>query len=258
MVHGGATRQESTLLALRALREAYARCRADPRRGQALRRCRADRPDDRRDRCPAGRPARDAGGRHAEAAGREGTVRKPFPRAGLHAAQTPQGFRSGRSWRRTRRRFRPAGSTSPTMPRSPNGPECRCGSSRDRRTTSNSPGRRISPWPISASPARQHRFPDVRTGNGYDVHAFEAGDHVTLCGVESAALQEAVGPFRCRCRSACPDRCAAGDLRRGRHRHAFPAVRSAVEGRRLAPLRRACGGDRARAAAGASPMPTSR
>lgn len=26
-------------------------------------------------------------------------------------------------------------------------------------------------------------FPDVRTGNGYDVHAFEVGDAVTLCGV---------------------------------------------------------------------------
>ena len=26
-------------------------------------------------------------------------------------------------------------------------------------------------------------FPDVRTGNGYDVHSFEPGDHVTLCGV---------------------------------------------------------------------------
>jgi 2-C-methyl-D-erythritol 4-phosphate cytidylyltransferase/2-C-methyl-D-erythritol 2,4-cyclodiphosphate synthase len=26
-------------------------------------------------------------------------------------------------------------------------------------------------------------FPDVRTGNGYDVHAFEPGDHVWLCGV---------------------------------------------------------------------------
>lgn len=26
-------------------------------------------------------------------------------------------------------------------------------------------------------------FPDVRTGNGYDVHAFEPGDHVTLCGI---------------------------------------------------------------------------
>lgn len=29
----------------------------------------------------------------------------------------------------------------------------------------------------------QPRFPDIRTGNGYDVHAFEPGDHVTLCGV---------------------------------------------------------------------------
>lgn len=27
-------------------------------------------------------------------------------------------------------------------------------------------------------------FPDVRTGNGYDVHCFEPGDHVTLCGVD--------------------------------------------------------------------------
>ncbi len=26
-------------------------------------------------------------------------------------------------------------------------------------------------------------LPDVRTGNGYDVHAFAPGDHVTLCGV---------------------------------------------------------------------------
>jgi len=26
-------------------------------------------------------------------------------------------------------------------------------------------------------------FPDIRTGNGYDVHSFEPGDHVTLCGV---------------------------------------------------------------------------
>lgn len=26
-------------------------------------------------------------------------------------------------------------------------------------------------------------YPDVRTGNGYDVHAFEPGDAVTLCGV---------------------------------------------------------------------------
>jgi 2-C-methyl-D-erythritol 4-phosphate cytidylyltransferase/2-C-methyl-D-erythritol 2,4-cyclodiphosphate synthase len=31
--------------------------------------------------------------------------------------------------------------------------------------------------------ARTPSFPDVRTGNGYDVHSFEPGDHVTLCGV---------------------------------------------------------------------------
>lgn len=33
---------------------------------------------------------------------------------------------------------------------------------------------------------------DIRTGNGFDVHAFETGDHVTLCGVSiphSAALK---------------------------------------------------------------------
>lgn len=29
-------------------------------------------------------------------------------------------------------------------------------------------------------------FPDVRTGNGYDVHSFEPGDHVMLCGVRIA------------------------------------------------------------------------
>ncbi len=29
-------------------------------------------------------------------------------------------------------------------------------------------------------------YPDVRTGNGYDVHAFEPGDHVMLCGIEIA------------------------------------------------------------------------
>jgi len=31
--------------------------------------------------------------------------------------------------------------------------------------------------------ANQTGFPDIRTGNGYDVHSFEPGDHVMLCGV---------------------------------------------------------------------------
>ncbi len=32
--------------------------------------------------------------------------------------------------------------------------------------------------------ASDNSLPDVRTGNGYDVHAFKAGDSVTLCGVK--------------------------------------------------------------------------
>lgn len=41
-------------------------------------------------------------------------------------------------------------------------------------------------WPRDIQMAEQRvsgGFPDVRTGNGYDVHAFEPGDHVTLCGI---------------------------------------------------------------------------
>ncbi len=30
----------------------------------------------------------------------------------------------------------------------------------------------------------EHSIPDIRTGNGYDVHAFEAGNSVRLCGVD--------------------------------------------------------------------------
>lgn len=36
-------------------------------------------------------------------------------------------------------------------------------------------------------------FPDIRTGNGYDVHAFEPGDHVTLCGVDIAHSAKLMG-----------------------------------------------------------------
>ena len=36
---------------------------------------------------------------------------------------------------------------------------------------------------MSANDANPPAVPDVRTGNGFDVHAFTSGDHVTLCGV---------------------------------------------------------------------------
>jgi 2-C-methyl-D-erythritol 4-phosphate cytidylyltransferase/2-C-methyl-D-erythritol 2,4-cyclodiphosphate synthase len=37
------------------------------------------------------------------------------------------------------------------------------------------------------------RFPDVRTGNGYDVHSFEPGDHVWLCGAKIPHTQQLSG-----------------------------------------------------------------
>ena len=40
------------------------------------------------------------------------------------------------------------------------------------------------PGDFARAEARLRRLPDVRTGQGFDVHAFEAGDHVTLCGVD--------------------------------------------------------------------------
>ena len=40
---------------------------------------------------------------------------------------------------------------------------------------------------------RSAAFPDVRTGNGYDVHAFEEGDAVMLCGVRIAHGKKLAG-----------------------------------------------------------------
>ncbi len=36
---------------------------------------------------------------------------------------------------------------------------------------------------IASGPRVAPAFPDVRSGTGFDVHAFEAGNHVTLCGI---------------------------------------------------------------------------
>ncbi|MCZ2328597.1 bifunctional 2-C-methyl-D-erythritol 4-phosphate cytidylyltransferase/2-C-methyl-D-erythritol 2,4-cyclodiphosphate synthase [Bartonella sp. F02] len=45
-------------------------------------------------------------------------------------------------------------------------------------------------WPEDFDTAYLHlqkrvqMFPDIRTGNGYDVHSFEEGDYITLCGIK--------------------------------------------------------------------------
>lgn len=113
----------------------------------------------------------------------DGTVSETVARAGLHAAQTPQGFpfdailtahenayRSGKSdftddaaiaeWGNIAVRLVPGSADNVKLT------WAREIALADQRFQSSQPF-----------------FPDVRTGNGYDVHSFEAGDHVTLCGV---------------------------------------------------------------------------
>lgn len=57
------------------------------------------------------------------------------------------------------------------------------------RTITGNPNNIKITWPEDFETARLHiqksdaTFPDIRTGNGYDVHPFEDGDYITLCGV---------------------------------------------------------------------------
>lgn len=115
-------------------------------------------------------------------AGASGDIEATVPRAGLHAAQTPQGFPFALIADAHERAFRQG---------------------RDDFTDDAA----IAEWakiPVRVVPgsvdnikltwardialadqrcSRAVAFPDVRTGNGYDVHSFAEGDSVVLCGV---------------------------------------------------------------------------
>lgn len=183
LVHGGATRQESTRLALLALAGAPPRAvlihdGVRPFIDAGLIDRSIDAIGDDRGAVPA-LPVSDT----LKRAAADGTVSETVTRAGLYAAQTPQGFpfarilaahesahRSGKAdftddaaiaeWAAIAVKLVP-------------------GSSDNVKLT----------WAEDIALADQRflashpLFPDVRTGNGYDVHSFEPGDHVTLCGV---------------------------------------------------------------------------
>jgi 2-C-methyl-D-erythritol 4-phosphate cytidylyltransferase/2-C-methyl-D-erythritol 2,4-cyclodiphosphate synthase len=185
VVHGGKTRQASTRLALLALKE---------RRPAAVLIHDAVRPFVDAaliDRVAAGL---ERGGGSLPAlpvsdtlkqAGADGLVERTVPREGLHAAQTPQGFPFEAILAAHERAF---------------------GADRDDftddsaiaewagipvRIVQGSPDNVKLTWArdIEMADARLSSpgaFPDVRTGNGYDVHSFGEGDHVTLCGVDIA------------------------------------------------------------------------
>ncbi|HWK66846.1 MAG TPA: bifunctional 2-C-methyl-D-erythritol 4-phosphate cytidylyltransferase/2-C-methyl-D-erythritol 2,4-cyclodiphosphate synthase [Rhizobiaceae bacterium] len=182
VVHGGSTRQESTRLALLALAAAPPRVvlihdGVRPFIDAGL----IDRTIDaigNNQGALASLPVSDTLKREAA----DGTVLETVARSGLRAAQTPQGFP-----------FAPILAAHENAHRSGKGDftddaaiaewagipvKLVAGSSDNVKLT----------WAedIALADQRFHSqsvFPDVRTGNGYDVHSFEAGDHVTLCGV---------------------------------------------------------------------------
>lgn len=117
--------------------------------------------------------------------GAQGIVTGPQERAGLFAAQTPQGFRrealllAYNSHRGTAADdvevARAAGLTVAITAGDPDNIKI---------TTSGD---------FARATAILEKTMDIRTGNGFDVHAFGAGDHVMLCGVKIPHDQGLVG-----------------------------------------------------------------
>ena len=182
-IHGGATRQESTRLALRALRDDApdmvlihdaVRPFVDP----GLIDRTIDAIDERQGALPAMQVADTLKRMNSE-----GNVGETVPRAGLHAAQTPQGFpywpilaAHEKAFQLGKHDFTDDAAVA-EWAKIP------------VRIVTGSPDNMKLTWARDMVVADQRfggrpAFPDVRTGNGYDVHSFEPGDHVTLCGVK--------------------------------------------------------------------------
>lgn len=123
----------------------------------------------------------------------DGMIKETVPRAGLHAAQTPQGF-PYRLLLEAHRKANRLGLTEFTddaaIAEWANIPV---------KIVMGSPDNVKLTWARDIAMADERfsgalpRFPDIRTGNGYDVHSFEAGDHVTLCGVAIPHSQKLSG-----------------------------------------------------------------
>ncbi|MCO5148217.1 MAG: bifunctional 2-C-methyl-D-erythritol 4-phosphate cytidylyltransferase/2-C-methyl-D-erythritol 2,4-cyclodiphosphate synthase [Aquamicrobium sp.] len=111
----------------------------------------------------------------------DGLVGRTVPRAGLFAAQTPQGFAFGPildAHERAHLAGREDFTDDAAIAEWAGIPV---------RIVEGAPDNVKLTWAreIDMANARLSAgaLPDVRTGNGYDVHSFAEGDHVTLCGV---------------------------------------------------------------------------
>ena len=107
--------------------------------------------------------------------GADGQVAGVADRTGLFAAQTPQGFH--RSAILAAHEAAPPGATDDVAVARAAGLEVAIveGSARNFKIT--------FPGDLARAEQMLETAMDVRLGNGYDVHAFTDGDHVTLCGV---------------------------------------------------------------------------
>lgn len=182
-IHGGATRQESTRLALRALRDdapamVLIHDGVRPFVDAAL----IDRTIDAIDERQGALPSMQVTETLKRMDG-DGNVGETVPRAGLYAAQTPQGFpywpilaAHEKAFQLGKQDFTDDAAVAEWA----NIPV---------RIVTGSPDNMKLTWARDMVVADQRlgggrpAFPDVRAGNGYDVHSFEPGDHVTLCGV---------------------------------------------------------------------------
>ncbi len=181
-VTGGATRQESTLFALRALAD-------DPPAAVMIHDCvrpfiEADLISRVAETALTGSgalpslPVSDT----LKRAGTSGIVEETVPRDGLHAAQTPQGFPFAHILT-----AHEAANDSGRLDFTDDAAIAEW-SGLPVKIVMGSPDNIKLTWAKDIEMADERlsersSFPDVRTGNGYDVHSFGEGDAVTLCGV---------------------------------------------------------------------------
>lgn len=182
VVEGGATRQESVRLGLRALHASepgivLIHDAARPFVTPALLDAVLEDVDERHGAIPAV-PVSDTLKREAA----DGTIFETVPRTGLHAAQTPQAFPYAAilaAHEKAHDEGRSDFTDDAALAEWTHLPV--------RLTLGDPENSKITTKrDIEAAERRlagAEFFPDVRTGTGYDVHAFEPGDAVMLCGV---------------------------------------------------------------------------
>jgi len=118
--------------------------------------------------------------------GDQGFVNGTRDRTGLFAAQTPQGFR--------RAVIVAAHDTAGAQDAADDVEIARAAGHSVAITAGDPDNIKITtPADFARAAAILERRMDIRTGNGFDVHAFGAGDHVTLCGVRVAHSHGLVG-----------------------------------------------------------------